>query len=535
MKRSYIVGILIAVALSAMAAWYFWSSSSKNSMEESMPSSGAEVGTDNGVMQDDTGKQVKYWYDPMVPTQKFDKPGKSPFMDMQLVPKYAGDGGDDSSVSIPSQTLQNLGIRLEKVASTTFSNEVSAVGRIEPDERRITTVQTRVAGFVERLLVRAEGDPVKKGQKVAEMYSPELLAAQQEYLALLELDQIDSTGLQQAARKRLRLLGMSDFEINGIKRNNLSTQRFGIYAPTSGVVTELGVREGGELMSGNSLMKITDLSRVWLIAEVPERDAGMIEPGLEAKVELQSRPGETVTGKVSYLYPTLDEATRTLRVRVELANPKGNFRPGMYANVLLSQTSQQGLAVPTESIIATGQRKVIIVKNDKGFQPAEVVTGLESDGKTQILEGLSEGETVVASGQFLIDSEASLSGVLARLSQQGKGPADMDSMASGEGMENMDDMKMDMTKSQPEKMPKGTGRVVDVNLKEGSVTLAHEPIPELGWPSMTMGFKVKDAKQLQSLKVGDAVKFILKTEPGGEQYILDGIKKDAMSGSGELR
>lgn len=526
MKRAYFIGILIAVALLATMAWYFWSSSFKESMDETIPFHGSKMSGVNGVVQDGTGRQVRYWYDPMVPTQKFDQPGKSPFMDMQLVPKYAGEEGDDSSVSISSQTLQNLGIRLEKVTTATFGNDITAVGRIEPDERRIATVQTRVPGFVERLLVKAEGDPVTKGQKIAEMYSPELLAAQQEYLALLEMDQIDATTLQQAARKRLRLLGMPDIEINGITRNNLSAQRFGIYAPISGVVTDLGVREGGELMSGNSLMQITDLSRVWLIAEVPERDAGMIELGTEAKIELQSRFGDITMGKVSYLYPTLDEATRTLSVRVELPNPKSKFRPGMYAKVVLSQASQQGLSVPTESIIATGQRTVVIVKNEQGFRPAEVVTGLANEGKTQILEGLSEGETVVSSGQFLIDSEASLSGVLARLSSHGNGIADRDSM---------DGMETDMAKPQPEKMPNGTGQVIKVNPKEGSVSLAHEPIPELGWPSMTMSFKVKDSKQLQELKPGDTVNFYLKTEPSGGLYMLDSIEKDTITKPGEKR
>ncbi|PKO50829.1 MAG: hypothetical protein CVU27_07570, partial [Betaproteobacteria bacterium HGW-Betaproteobacteria-20] len=246
----------------------------------------------NGVVQDSSGKTVLYWYDPMTPGQKFDKPGKSPFMDMQLEPKYAetndanaSNNSADNGVIISSQSVQNLGIRLEKAGNRSFGEALSAIGRIEPDERRFYAVQTRIPGFVERLFVRAVGDPVVKGQKVAEIYAPELLAAQQEYLALLTLNDIDNDGsLKQAARNRLRLLEMSESEVVGITKTGKASIRFGVYAPASGVLAELGVREGGQLMAGSSLMQITDLSQVWLIAEVPEKDAARLKLGLAAEV-----------------------------------------------------------------------------------------------------------------------------------------------------------------------------------------------------------------------------------------------------------
>jgi Cu(I)/Ag(I) efflux system membrane fusion protein len=364
----------------------------------------------------------------MVPGQKFNKPGKSPFMDMQLEPKYAdaGSGSEGGSVAISSQTTQNLGIRMEKVSNRSFGESLSAVGRIEPDERRFYAVQTRIPGFVERLSVRAVGDPVSKGQKIAEIYAPELLAAQQEYLALLALNNIDNDGsLKEAARSRLKLLGMSEGEVVAISKTGKTSPRFGVYAPASGVLTELGVREGGQLMAGSSLMQISDLSQVWLIAEVPERDAARLKPGLAAEVQLQSLPGEVFKGKVGYLYPMLNDASRTLQVRIELANKSNQLRLGMYANVTFTGQTHEALSAPSESIIATGKRKVVIVKEAHGYRPVEVETGQERDGYTEILSGLSEGEEVVASGQFLIDSEASLSGVLARLSKQDE----MDGMA----------------------------------------------------------------------------------------------------------
>jgi len=418
MKRKQVFVITIVLAVLLGLVWLGWQRYTQSPKSAAMPEKSVAA---NGVVQDNSGKTVKYWYDPMAPNQKFDQPGKSPFMDMQLVPKYAdeGAGEEQGGVSVPSQTVQNLGIRIEPARMANFGEDLAAVGRIEPDERRFYAVQTRIPGFVERLMVRAVGDPVSKGQKIAEVYAPELLAAQQEYLALLKLDNVpDSDALKQAARSRLKLLGMTEGEVSAIMHSGAANPRFGVYAPASGVLTELGVREGAQLMPGTSLMQITDLSTVWLMAEVPERDAARLKIGSLAQVELQSLPGETFKGRVGYFYPMLDEATRTLKVRIELPNKGGRLRPGMYANVLFTGQNHEALAVPTESVIATGTRKVVIVKELHGFRPVEITTGRESGGNTEILSGLKADENVVVSGQFLIDSEASLSGVLARLSQQ---------------------------------------------------------------------------------------------------------------------
>ena len=521
MKRTHLI-LIVSIVLAAVAGWFAWQKLSV-SRQEAMPT---QKIANNGVVQDKSGKTVLYWYDPMVPGQKFDKPGKSPFMDMQLEPKYADESNKsgDNSVVIPSQVAQNLGIRLEKVTTKSFGESLSAIGRIEPDERRFYVVQTRIPGFVERLFVRAVGDPVSKGQKIAEIYAPELLADQQEYLALLTLNDVDSdNSLKQAARNRLKLLGMSEGEVAAIAKTGKASPRFGVYAPAPGVLTELGVREGGQLMAGSSLMQISDLSQVWLIAEVPERDAARLKPGLAAEVQLQSLPGEVFKGKVSYLYPTLNEVSRTLQVRVELPNKRNLLRPGMYANVKFTGQTHEALSAPSESVIATGKRKVVIVKEAHGYRPVEIETGQERDGYTEILSGLSEGEEVVASGQFLIDSEASLSGVLTRLSQQDKAMEERMSHAE------MNDTKT--SKDNAEKMPEGRGKVIEIDAKSGKVTLAHEPIEELGWPAMTMGFKVKDSNQLEKLKAGDEVEFALKADEPN-QYMIQRIgKRPGMTGS----
>jgi len=538
MKRLHLIIVLILLTLFAGLGWFMGQRSAQSPMASNMPSSDSKMAQSNsGVVQDGSGKTVKYWYDPMVPNQKFDKPGKSPFMDMQLEPKYANEGsnGEESGVAISSQTAQNLGIRLEKVTTKSFGESFSAVGRIEPDERRFYAVQTRIPGFVERLSVRAVGDPVSKGQKIAEIYAPDLLAAQQEYLALLGLNSVDSdNSLKQAARNRLKLLGMTEGEITAITKSGKSSPRFGVYAPASGIITELGVREGGQLMAGSSLVQISDLSQVWMIAEVPERDAARLKPGIAADVQLQSLPSEIFKGKVGYLYPMLNDSSRTLQVRIELPNKGNRLRPGMYANVEFTGQTHEALSVPTESIIATGKRKLVIVKEANGYRPVEIKTGQERDSYTEILAGLAEGEDVVVSGQFLIDSEASLSGVLARLSQQDK------VMDKGMGQSSDKPMSKDTAMS-TEKMPRGRGKVVVVDAKSGKVTLDHEPIKDIGWPSMTMGFKVKDSKQLSKLKAGDEVEFDLKADAPEKpdmpvQYMIERVEKvpamkDGMKGA----
>lgn len=533
MKRSNVVLTAILLVLALSLGWFFGQKNMQQTLSENSlngDSDNMKVVEVNGVVQDETGKSVKYWYDPMVPTQKFDKPGKSPFMDMQLVPKYSNTSsdGEEGGVSISSQTAQNLGIRLAQVESKVFGESFSAIGRVMPDERRFYDVQTRIPGFVERLSIRAVGDPVDKGQKIAEIYAPELLAAQQEYLALLELSNVDNDNvLKGAARNRLKLLGMTNGEITAIAKSGQSRTRFGVYAPASGVLTELGVREGGQLMSGSTLVQIADLSQVWLIAEVPERDAARLKIGVTADVMLQSLPGELFKGKVSYLYPMLDDTSRTLQVRIELPNKNNQLRPGMYASVEFTGQTREALSVPTESIIATGMRKVVIVKEANGYRPVEIKTGEAFNDNTEILNGLTLGEEVVVSGQFLIDSEASLSGVLARLSQQDE---QMDT--------EMNDMQMQNDKGiTSEKMPKGLGKVVALDIKTNHITLNHEPITELGWPSMTMGFKVKDSKQLNNLKVGDEVEFDLIAESAKDpempvQYMIDRLEKSKLMSDG---
>jgi len=375
-------------------------------------------------------REVLYWYDPMKPDQHFDQPGKSPFMDMQLVPKYAAGNGmamsDSTVVEIDPRMAQNLGMRTAPVTTGTFWQRVDAVGSVMIDERRIVSVEARAAGWVEQLAVRSVGEAVTRGQVLAGVYSPELLAAQEELALARKLD--DKT-LIDAARTRLSLLG-----VNG---SGAAQRRVAITAPQSGVVTELMVREGAQITPGMPLMKLADLSKVWIQVEVPEAQASWVAAGKPAEARLKALPGRVFEGTVDYLYPTLEAQTRTLRARLVFDNADGALKPGMYAEATLFGGARADvMLVPSEAVIRTGTRSVVLVAEEVGrYRPVEVVLGPERSKEIVVLQGLQAGQQVVVSGQFLIDSEASLLGAYQRM-DAGSGMKDESAM---DGMPAMRD------------------------------------------------------------------------------------------------
>lgn len=375
--------------------------------------------------------QPLYWYDPMVPDSHFDQPGKSPYMDMQLVPKYAdapsGDavtGHDDGALRIDPRVVQNLGVRLAPVERRALSQQLLSAGVIAVDEHRIEAVQVRAAGWVEQLSVRAVGDPVRRGQLLASIYSPELLAAQDEFLFA---QRSGDASLKDAARARLMLFGLSEAQVRRIAARGQAERRVEYVAGSDGYVMELGARQGAMLSPGMSLFQIASLDTVWLVAELPEAQGAAIKPGDAATASLAALPGEGFAGKVEFVYPELSGATRTVKLRIALANPGARLRPGMYANVRLDGAPRgEALTVPTEAVIRTGTRSIVLIAEDEArFRPVAVRTGVEAGDRIEVLEGLSEGQQVVASGQFLIDSEASLRGALDRLSAVAEPPPPM--------------------------------------------------------------------------------------------------------------
>ena len=386
------------------------------------PTAGAPASAPSSAPARDAATKARqpiYWYDPMVPLHHFDKPGKSPFMDMPLVAKYPDDtsssaGTPSDSIAIDPRVVQNLGVRLGVVEQGSFARAVDTVGVVAVDEHRIEAIEVRQPGWVEELSVRAVGDSVRRGQRLAGIYSPDLLATQQELL--IARDSGDSQ-LIEAARRRLALFGLSAGQIAHIEKTGQAERRVDYYAPFDGYVMDLGARQGSAVSPGTMLFQLAALDSIWINAEVPETQAAWIKTGDPATAEVPALPGDHFEGQINYLYPELTPTTRTLKVRVVVKNLKGRLRPGMFATVhLRGATQDQMLTVPTEAVIKTGTRSVVIIADDGShFRPALVRVGAEHGGRSEILEGLVAGQNVVASGQFLIDSEASLRGAFDNL------------------------------------------------------------------------------------------------------------------------
>jgi Cu(I)/Ag(I) efflux system membrane fusion protein len=367
-----------------------------------------------------------YWTCAMHPEVRKDGPGNCPICGMALIEKSDGPAvaapgaGDYAVVQIDPRMAQNLGVRTAAVTRGAFAHGVDVTGAVEVDERLLFAAESRAEGWVERLDVRAVGDPVRKGQALAGVYSPELYSAQEE---LLLAARSGDAGLLDASRQRLLLLGMGESQVDEVLASGSAQRRVRVVAPSGGVVTELNAREGQKVMPGMPIARIADLSRVWMTVEVPESLAASVKPRGRAEARLGALPGHVFEGAVDYVYPGLDTATRTVRARLVFANRDGALKPGMYANVsLLAGTQHDALQVPAEAVIRTGKRTMVMVAEGEGrFRPVEVTLGPEHEGTIVILAGLEEGQQVVTSGQFLIDSEASLRGAYQRL--EGEPPA----------------------------------------------------------------------------------------------------------------
>jgi len=441
----------------------------------------------------DAGRRALYWYDPMVPSQHFDKPGKSPFMDMQLVPKYAkGNRGDAPGVQIDPATSQTLGLRTVTVRRGELASSLTATGTIDFNQRDVAIVQARAGGFVSRVYGRAPGDVIGAGAPLADLLIPEWGGAQAEFLAVRRAG---NAALTQAARQRLMLLGMPAGTIASVERTGRTHNVVTISTPTGGVIKTLNVRAGMTMSAGQTLAEVNGLGTVWLNAAVPEAVAGPLKPGQTVQATLAAFPGETLSGRVSAILPETQAESRTLTVRIELPNRGGRLRPGMFATVSFGGAAQPALLVPSEALIRTGKRTLVMLALDKGrYRPAEVQTGREAGDDTEILAGLSEGEKIVASGQFLIDSEASLSGVQAR-PIGGAAPAAVAKPAGTTALYET------------------VGKIEQITAN--SVTLSHEPVPAIGWPAMTMTFALPDAGIARGLKAGDRVRFGFDQPPAG--------------------
>jgi Cu(I)/Ag(I) efflux system membrane fusion protein len=442
-----------------------------------------KAGLKAGQVDPETGREVLYYHDPMTPGKKFDAPGKSPFMDMMLVPAYAGSAGADSgTISVSPRIQQNLGLRTGDVTQGALGAEVLAAGAIAWNERDLALVQARAMGYVEKVHVGATLDRVSKGQALFEVYVPDWVAAQEDYLSVRRMQGQGLAPLLDAARQRMRQSGMSEAQIALVERSGVVQVRLTLTAPIAGVLTELNAREGSTVMPGMLLARINGLSSVWAEAQVPESQAAQMRVGAKVVARSAALPGTTFEGKVQALLPEVNASTRTFKVRMVLRNPGGQLVPGMFVQMALSGAGQANtLFVPSEAVIRTGQRVVVMVAEaDGAFRPVEVETGLETAGKTEIRRGLQAGQKVVLSGQFLIDSEASLKGIEART-----GP-----------------------KVEAAKPSLHVTRALIEAVNGSVLTLTHPEIASLKWPGMTMGFQLAPSLKAlpkSAIKVGSEV------------------------------
>ncbi len=484
MKTRTLIGALAAAGVIGAAGYGLYGFGMSQGMKMASPDS---AGADAKV-----GKKVLYWHDPMVPGQKFDKPGKSPFMDMQLVPVYAESGGDEGAVSISSRVQQNLGVRTAEVTAGSLASTIEAVGSVAYNERDVAVVQARANGFVEKLYVRAPLDPVRKGQLLVELLIPDWVAAQEEYLSVKRMTGSGLEALRDGAIQRMRLAGMSEEQVRNLESTGTVHPRMNVVAPIAGVIAELSAREGMTVMAGAPLFRINGLDTIWVNAEVPENLAAQVRPGNPVEARTPARPGAVFKGRVGAILPEVNPATRTLKTRIELANLDGQLVPGMFVTVNFAPAARkEGLLVPTEAVIQTGKRTVVVTADTaqdgkQQFLPVDVEIGAESNGMTEVRKGLVRGQKVVVSGQFLIDSESSLKGTSTRLSEA---PGTAGQTHGAEG------------------------RVEKIGTE--AVTISHGPVPSLQWGAMTMDFRLPKEGGPAGVREGGAVSFEFKADSKG--------------------
>ncbi|RTZ59093.1 MAG: efflux transporter periplasmic adaptor subunit [Gammaproteobacteria bacterium] len=455
-------------------------------------------------------KKIKYWVAPMDANYRRDKPGKSP-MGMDLVPVYEDeDGGDEDGVVKISPAVQNnIGVRIGEVKKGQLTSLLETVGYVGFDEEKLYNLHTRVEGWVEKLLVKAAGDVVSKGQKLFELYSPTLVNAQEEYITALKSG---NALLMGASKDRLISLGVSADQIAELRRTRKARQRIVYHAEQSGFIEKLMVREGAFVKPAMEVLSIGQLDTVWVIAEVLERQSGEVSKGQDVDMTVEAYPGVVWQGKVDYIYPILDEKTRTLRVRIRFDNPDELLKPNMFSQLTIKAPFESPvLYVKREAIIRNGRmNRVVKALGDGKFKSVVVRTGREAGNYVEILDGLKQGDKIVTSAQFLIDSESSLTAGFDRMEEPQTGG----------------DMAM-------QKKPKPKQVWIDAEVKkvmasDHKINVEHQPVDAWGWPSMVMDFPVSNAIKLDDLKPAEKLRMLVERHDDGSVEVvkLEAVKGD---------
>ncbi len=513
MKSSKVVLALLAVG--AVAVGGYWLGGRTHALShEAAVAAGESVG---GALAAPAKKQRKllYYRNPMGLPDTSPTPKKDP-MGMDYIPVYegedgAGEGeGGPNQVRISTEKIQKLGVRSEAVTMRLLGKTVRAAGRVEPDERRVYAISPKFEGYVERMHVNVTGQPVSKGQPLFEVYSPELVSAQREYaIAAQGVETMKSAGsdaqagmkqLADSSLARLRNWDLSPEQVAALVKTGEPRRTITFRSPVSGIVTEKKALQGMRFMPGEALYQVTDLSSVWVLADIFEQDIGLVRNGAKASVKINAYPEKDFEGKITYVYPTLKAETRTVPVRIELANPGNLLKPAMFAQIELHVSGlTKVLAVPHSAVIDSGTRNVVLVQRGEGrFEPREVKVGAHGEKYTQILEGLSEGEQVVVTANFLIDAESNLKAAIGGLGGASAQPAPQIAPAAPASVGH-----------------KGQGTIDGIDAQGGTVSINHGAIATLKWPAMTMEFKVANAALLKNLKPGAPVAFeFVERQPG---------------------
>jgi Cu(I)/Ag(I) efflux system membrane fusion protein len=502
MNRTTTIGAAALAATAALAAGY-WLGTRSHPAPEAAPAEGASAAAKSE-------RKLLYYRNPMGLPDTSPVPKKDP-MGMDYIAVYEGEAPPKAgTVKISLDKVQLLGVRTEPAAERELRRAVQAVGTIQANERRLYKVTPRFEGWIEKLHVNTTGQPVALGQPLMAVYSPELVTAQEEYLiALRAIEESRASGpeaqavmqrMAEGVLRRLHNWGIAQSELETLRKEGKARQLLTYRSPAAGVVLQKPSVQGMRFMPGETLYEIADLSVVWLVAEVFERDLGLVKPGQEAKLRILAYPEREFAGKVVFVSPILEPDTRTARVRIELANPGGLLKPSMYGSLELFAVHPRGkvLAVPESAVLDSGNRQAVLVQRGEGlFEPRSVKLGMRAGGYVEVLDGVAAGDEVVVRANFLIDAESNLKAALETFGKPAQPAASQ--------------------------LHRGLGTVQAVNAKSGTVEIEHGPIASLKWPAMSMEFKVRDKSLLQHLKPGQAVAFDLSQPKPGE-YVIESIK-----------
>ena len=476
--------LMILAALSGLFIGYFLFSSSD----------------ENATSNSEEENEILYWVAPMDSNYRRDKPGKSP-MGMDLVPVYKNDNSahleDENSIYVSPQVENNLGVRKAVAKYGQLDLKIKTVGYVKYDEDQLVHIHPRVEGWIEKLYIKAAGDPVKKDQPLYDIYSPSLVNAQEEYLLALSRK---NKVLISAAENRLKALQIPKYILDSINTNKKVKQKITFYSPQDGVVDNLNIREGFYVKPGTTIMSIGKLDHVWVEAEVFERQSSQVTKGLLVNMTLDFLPGKHWKGKVDYIYPTLEPKTRTLKVRLRFENEQRKLKPNMFAQIeILAAQKEQQLLVPKESIIRTGNSNRVVLSLGEGrYKSVAVEVGRFDESHAEILSGLEFGDQVVSSAQFLLDSESSKSSDFKRMSY------------------------IEESNQQVEELPtaKVKGVINHLMLDKRAVNISREAIEKWNRPAATMDFLLDDSVELENISQGMQVEFVFYVA-GGEFIISD--------------